>query len=40
VGSGDWSFATAVGMMRSAVGLLLILGANWLARRLGEEGVL
>jgi putative aldouronate transport system permease protein len=40
VGAGDWSFATAVGMMRSFVGLVLILGANWLARRLGEEGVL
>lgn len=40
VGAGDWSFATAVGMMRSFVGLVLIIGANWLARRFGEEGVL
>jgi putative aldouronate transport system permease protein len=40
IGAGEWSFATAVGMLRSFVGLILILSANWLARRLGEEGVL
>jgi putative aldouronate transport system permease protein len=36
---GDWSFATAVGMVRGIVGALLILASNWLAHRIGEEGV-
>lgn len=37
---GDWSFATAVGMVRSVVGMFLILAANWFAKRLGEEGII
>lgn len=37
--AGDWGFATAVGMVRSLVGLLLIVTANWLAKRVGEEGI-
>jgi len=36
---GDWSFATAVGMVRGIVGALLILASNWLAHRIGEEGI-
>lgn len=36
----DYSFATAVGMVKSIVGLTLILGANWLARRFGDEGII
>jgi len=38
--SGQWSFAAAVGLTRGIVAALLILGANWLAKRLGEEGLL
>ncbi|CAA9550426.1 MAG: Possible alpha-xyloside ABC transporter, permease component [uncultured Thermomicrobiales bacterium] len=38
--NGDWGFATAVGLVRGIVGALLILGANWLAKRFGEEGIL
>ncbi len=38
--AGDWGFATAVGMVRSVVGLILIVTANWLAKRFGEEGIL
>lgn len=38
--AGDFSFATAVGMVRSVVGFLLIIGANWLAKRFGEEGII
>jgi putative aldouronate transport system permease protein len=38
--SGQWSFAAAVGLTRSVVAALLILGANWLAKRIGEEGLL
>ncbi len=36
---GDWGFATAVGLVRSLVGLMLIVSANWLANRFGEEGI-
>ncbi len=36
---GDWGFATAVGLVRSLTGLLLIVSANWVARRFGEEGI-
>lgn len=40
IGAGDYSFATAVGMVRSVVGFFLIVSANWFARRIGEEGIL
>jgi putative aldouronate transport system permease protein len=36
----DYSFATAVGMVKSVVGLALILGANWLAKKFGDEGII
>lgn len=35
----DFSFATAVGLFKSVVGFILIVGANRLAKRFGEEGV-
>ncbi|PYI56385.1 ABC transporter permease [Paenibacillus flagellatus] len=35
----DFSFATAVGLFKGAVGLVLIVAANRLAKRFGEEGV-
>ncbi|MBD2844018.1 sugar ABC transporter permease [Paenibacillus sp. IB182496] len=35
----DYSYSAVVGMFKSLVGLVLVLGANRLARRLGEEGV-
>ena len=38
--SGQWSFATAVGLMRGIVAAFLIFFANWLAKRFGEEGLL
>lgn len=38
--SGQWSFASAVGLTRGVVAALLILGANWAARRFGEEGLI
>jgi putative aldouronate transport system permease protein len=37
--SGDFSFATAVGLVRGVVGAMLIFGANWVANRFGEEGL-
>lgn len=39
VTAGDWSYATAVGLVRSVVGALLIFAANWLAKRFFDEGI-
>lgn len=36
---GDFSYATAIGMFKSFVGLVMVLGANSIAKRFGEEGV-
>jgi len=36
---GDWGVSAAVGLVKSVVALALVLGANKLAHRLGEEGV-
>ncbi|USK36751.1 ABC transporter permease subunit (plasmid) [Bacillus sp. F19] len=35
----DFSFATAVGLFKSVIGLILIVAANRLAKRFGDEGV-
>jgi putative aldouronate transport system permease protein len=35
----DWGVSAAVGLVKSLVGLLLVLGANRLAHRFGEQGV-
>jgi len=35
--SGNYALATAAGMFKSVVSILLVFGANWLAKRLGEE---
>jgi putative aldouronate transport system permease protein len=37
--NGDWGPSTAVGLVKGVVGLLLVLGANRLAHRFGEQGV-
>jgi putative aldouronate transport system permease protein len=36
---GDFSFATAVGLFKSVVGFLMIITANFFAKRLGEKGI-
>lgn len=36
---GQFSFSTAVGLFKSVVGLILVIAANKLAKRFGEEGV-
>jgi putative aldouronate transport system permease protein len=36
---GDFSYSTAVGLFKSVVGLVMIVTANAVAKRLGEEGV-
>ncbi|NQX67001.1 sugar ABC transporter permease [Paenibacillus alba] len=37
--SAQFSFTTAVGLFKSVVGLVLVIAANTLAKRFGEEGV-
>jgi putative aldouronate transport system permease protein len=36
---GQFSYTTAVGLFKSVVGLTLVIWANWMAKRFGEEGV-
>lgn len=36
---GDFSFGTAVGLFNSAISLVLLLGANWFARRLADTSL-
>ena len=35
----QYSYSAAVGLFKSFVGLILVLGSNWMAKRFGEEGV-
>lgn len=35
----QFSYSAAVGLFKSVVGLVLVVAANWLAKRFGEEGV-
>ncbi|MNT73401.1 putative multiple-sugar transport system permease YteP [compost metagenome] len=36
---GAFSYSTAVGLFKSIVGVILVLGTNWLAKRFGESGL-
>jgi putative aldouronate transport system permease protein len=36
---GQFSYSAAVGLFKSVVAFVLVLGANWLAKKFGEEGV-
>jgi len=38
--AGDWSFGAAVGLVRGIIGTIMIITANKLAKRFGEEGLL
>ena len=37
--AGDWGLSAAVGLVKGALGTLLVVGANWAVKRLGQEGV-
>jgi putative aldouronate transport system permease protein len=37
--SGQFSYSTAVGLFKSLIGLMLVLGADRLAKRLGHDGL-
>ncbi|ASA21650.1 ABC transporter permease [Paenibacillus donghaensis] len=39
ISSGDFSQATAVGLFQSVVGLTLLVSANYIAKKLGEDGI-
>jgi len=39
LGSGDFSQATAVGLFQSVVGLVFLLTANYIAKKVGEQGI-
>ncbi|GAB2721009.1 ABC transporter permease [Arthrobacter bambusae] len=36
---GDWGMSTAVGLVKSIIGILMVVGANKLAHKFGEQGV-
>jgi len=36
---GQYSYATAVGLFKSVVGMILVLAANWTAKKAGESGI-
>ncbi len=36
---GQFSYSAAVGFFKSIVGLILVMGANWLSKKVGEEGI-
>ncbi|MEX1029051.1 MAG: sugar ABC transporter permease [Paenibacillaceae bacterium] len=36
---GQFSYSTAVGFFKSFIGLILVMGANWLSKKAGEEGI-
>lgn len=35
----QYSYSTASGLFKSVVGLIMVLGSNWLAKRAGESGI-
>jgi putative aldouronate transport system permease protein len=39
VTQGAFSYSTAVGLFKGVIGVLLIVGSNWLAKRLGQRGL-
>jgi putative aldouronate transport system permease protein len=36
---GAYSYSTAVGLFKSIVGVVLVLGANKLAKKMGQDGI-
>ena len=37
ISQNDYSLGTAAGIFKSVVAIILILGANWIAKRAGED---
>ena len=38
--AGRYDYATAVGLFQSVIAVVMVVGANWIARKLGEEGIM
>ncbi|WP_028590488.1 ABC transporter permease [Paenibacillus massiliensis] len=36
---GAFSYSTAVGLFKSVIGVIMVLGTNWLAKKFGESGI-
>lgn len=36
---GSYSYSTAVGLFKAVIGIILIFGSNWIARRVGQRGL-
>ncbi|OCT15558.1 protein lplB [Paenibacillus pectinilyticus] len=36
---GAFSYSTAVGLFKAVIGVILVLGANWTAKRFGQSGI-
>ncbi|HIW32062.1 MAG TPA: ABC transporter permease subunit [Candidatus Paenibacillus intestinavium] len=36
---GAFSYSTAIGLFKSVIGIILIYGSNWIAKRMGQEGL-
>lgn len=39
ISQGKLSYSTAVGVFKSTVGLVLVVGSNWLSKKFGEDGI-
>ena len=37
--NGMYSYTTAIGLFKSVIGIILIMGSNWLAKKAGESGI-
>jgi len=37
--NGNYSYTTAIGLFKSVIGIILIMGSNWLAKKAGESGI-
>ncbi|WMJ85983.1 ABC transporter permease [Anaerocolumna sp. MB42-C2] len=37
--NGEYSYSTAVGLFKSSVGVILVLGANWLSKKVTDEAI-
>lgn len=36
---GQYSYSTAIGFFKSFIGLALVMGTNWVSKKMGEEGI-
>ncbi|MNI99902.1 putative multiple-sugar transport system permease YteP [compost metagenome] len=39
ISEGQYSYSTAVGLFKSIVGLVLVAASNYIAKKMGEEGI-